>query len=120
MIFVFCSKRYDEAFEVYLSENNECCTPFDAKSQTSLLFQLEDGRQRDVTNYLRAIGLDAKLEELLTICKKNLEGRESAKFVFSKTLSDILIDLSNFRASFDNHDQDFPYDNPFDQRCLLP
>lgn len=32
MIFVFCSKRYDEAFEVYLSENNECCTPFDAKS----------------------------------------------------------------------------------------
>jgi len=27
-----CSKRYDEAFEVYLSENNECCTAFDAKS----------------------------------------------------------------------------------------
>ena len=104
-----CSKRYDEAFEVYFPEKSEIRDPFEAKSDTRSLFQMEDGRQRDITDYLGSTGLNVTFNELLVFCKKSLEGRESAKFIFTEVLSDILKDLSDFGANIDIHDHDFSF-----------
>lgn len=74
-------------------------TPTEANSS----FELTAAEQRCLQNLLRVSGLEATPEELLEYARRAIAGREYAKFVFSRNLSDVLEIIASFgnKAGFD-------------------
>jgi len=81
------SPRYDEDFESYFGIN------YSAKKSTqdaSNLFSLGLDAMNKIEVLLKEHGLDHTALGLLNFIKKAIEGREYAKFVFTKSLSNVL------------------------------
>lgn len=77
------SKRYDEDFEQYFVQSNVpnyICT----KSE---IFTFTDDQLQKIDSYLILNGLKVDAKELLQFIKESIEGREYAKFLFTKSLS---------------------------------
>lgn len=79
------SKRYDENFEEYFS-NIPKCSSYPASSS----FKLASSQSHKMEKILAKHGIQSTPEDLLQFIKLAIEGREYAKFVFTKTLSEIL------------------------------
>ncbi len=80
------SSRYDEAFDTYF--------PPGSQSRPVLLeppeFQLSEDQAFAIDALLRKHGLPGDAAALLRFCGETIEGREWAKFVFSRSVSDAL------------------------------
>lgn len=77
------SARYDEKFDVYFSKDNyvECNDEF--------IFSKE--KLDKIDKILIENGLEINSKDLMTFIKEAIEGREYAKFKFTKSLSQVLV-----------------------------
>lgn len=81
------SMRYDEGFEHYFA--NKSIAFSDKNEETS--FEFSDSQKEKIQNALSNAGIDINVSKLLEFIKESIEGREYSKFIFTKTLSQILL-----------------------------
>lgn len=86
------SPRYDEAPDLYF-DWSQVGTPKHVKKEE---FKLSLFQMKRVETLLKEHGLDHDVVGLFSFMKAAIEGREYSKFIFTKTLSDILSLLKNF------------------------
>ena len=103
-----CTPRYDENFDLYFPLKNH---PEGASVQRKVegKYSLDERTQVRVTEYLHKSGLKIDCEQLLEFCKKSIEGREKAKFIFTGAVSDILAQLASLGESFNIHNFDMSF-----------
>jgi phosphohistidine swiveling domain-containing protein len=87
------SPRYDEAFEHYFSAK-----PQKAKVEPPFIFS--DRQLNQIDEQLKLNGLLVNAETLLAFIKEAVEGREYAKFIFTKPLSYALTLIGGFLSRF--------------------
>jgi glutamine kinase len=97
------SQRYDEAYDMYFNseqvKNDEQIELF-----TFSKIQIEKIEKLITTN-----GLNTNFDSLILFIKESIEGRESAKFVFTKHLSKILKYIEEFGNKFNFNREELAY-----------
>lgn len=88
-----CSLRYDEAYEKYFSE-------FSSINDTEP-FTFTNNQQEKINQLLIENGIHSNFNELITFIKESIEGREYAKFIFTKHLSKTLQLIEELGNKFD-------------------
>lgn len=81
------SRRYDEAPDTYLPE--QLSRPTEAKSENGG-FQLSLAQMKRLTELLHQHGLNMDVVGLFDFIRSAIQGREFAKFEFTRSLSDVL------------------------------
>ena len=89
------SARYDEAYDTYFGSTQK------AKPGTVNDFSFSSKQKREIEALITQNGVRTTFEDLMTFIKKAIEGRESAKFVFTKHLSQTLKYIEEFGERFD-------------------
>lgn len=87
------SKRYDEAFEEYFG--NSTAWDMDVTEET---FSFSEEKMFRIQTELEQNGLTINAMELISFIRESIEGREYLKFIFTKSVSKILLlieDLGN-------------------------
>jgi glutamine kinase len=80
------SPRYDEAPELYFDWSSKKKAPSKKKPD----FTLTREQERSLESLLKERGLDSSVHGLFDFIKQAIEGREHAKFVFTRSLSEVL------------------------------
>jgi phosphohistidine swiveling domain-containing protein len=95
------SARYDEAPERYLGAPQP-----HAAAHAPPAFTLSTGQKAELTDLLKVHGLDIELGALFDFMRAVIQGRERAKFLFTRSLSDALTLLKKLGAGsgFDAED----------------
>ena len=89
------SPRYDEAYDTYFGTNkNNINHGMDDK------FEFSDEQIKKIEELISVSGLQASANQLIQFIIEAIEGREYAKFVFTKSLSQILKYIEVFGAKF--------------------
>lgn len=83
------SPRYDECFELYFSENV-------ARPAEDTVFEIGPERKEALEAWLLRNGLEISADGLMAFIAHAIEQREYAKFVFTRTLSEILRLIARF------------------------
>ncbi len=81
------SERYDENPDLYfknISKKNG------SSNHTSKKFSWKSGEKDKMQKLLKNSGTDLKLEEILLFAEESIRGRELAKFIFTRNVSDLL------------------------------
>lgn len=78
------SKRYDEAFEQYFGNSQR------TNADICIEFEFQDSFIEKLNSFILNEGFECSAYELLHFIKSAIEGREHAKFVFTKSVSEIL------------------------------
>eukprot|EP00002_Diphylleia_rotans_P018718 TRINITY_DN3622_c0_g1_i1.p1 TRINITY_DN3622_c0_g1~~TRINITY_DN3622_c0_g1_i1.p1 ORF type:complete len:853 (-),score=170.83 TRINITY_DN3622_c0_g1_i1:547-3105(-) len=89
-----CSFRYDEDFEGYFGSSSAQETSTERKGTASteeFLFEFDCQKLTAIDEALKESGVRVDAKSLVKFFKESIEGREYSKFVFSKSLSDILV-----------------------------
>ena len=82
------SPRYDDAFELYFPELQSTETlPLETETHT---FSFSEEQKTRISDLLEENGLTLRFEEIDAFIRTAIEGREYGKFVFTRSLSDIL------------------------------
>ena len=103
-----CTPRYDENFDVYFPlKSQPACASFQRNVERK--YSLDDQIQVRITEHLHKSGLLVDCKELLEFCRKSIEGREKAKFIFTYAVSDILAQISDMGESFNIHRFDISF-----------
>ena len=82
-----CSARYDECPDLYLTPQEE--TPTEEKHRQQD-FTLSLTKLNEINALLKQAGINTDAIGLLNFIKRAIEARESSKFVFSKSVSEVL------------------------------
>jgi phosphohistidine swiveling domain-containing protein len=82
------SSRYDEAFDRYFAINWE--STIASEAETTGEFSFSSDQLQQISALLKQHGITVEAEGLIQFIRQAIEGREYAKFVFSKSLSDAL------------------------------
>lgn len=101
-----CSPRYDQASEQYFSMVNQ--EPEDIESKC---FSLSDDQYQLLQVLLAEHGINHSAGSLLHFIKSAIEGREYAKFVFSRSLSDAIEEFANLGQSYGFSRDDLAFAN---------
>lgn len=88
------SHRYDEAYEAYFGSKHLSDYP---KEES---FSFADEQISTINTLLADNGLNTDFENLITFIKESIEGREYAKFIFTKHLSQILKYIEQLGGKF--------------------
>jgi phosphohistidine swiveling domain-containing protein len=88
------SPRYDEGFEVYFGEGGG----HGAEVQVLQPFTLSEAQREGIEAVLAAEDLSIGCDALMHFIGAAIEGREHAKLVFTKSLSDALVELERLGA----------------------
>lgn len=112
-----CASRYDEDFELYFP--SLCRTrgyeasdaPKVIKEASNVKFTISEERQTSITALLKSLGMSVDFPELISFCRKSIEGRERAKFIFTMSVSHILATVSDMGANFGIHRYDLSFLN---------
>lgn len=88
------SLRYDEAFESYFNITNK-------NPEAEIDFKFNETQLKAINEELQKNGLKANSERLLTFIKEAIEGREYSKFIFTKTLSHVLVLVEQLSHRFE-------------------
>ncbi|MBT7296753.1 hypothetical protein HN836_03780 [Candidatus Woesearchaeota archaeon] len=88
------SLRYDEAYNTYFSSNHI------QDNDTIECFVFSQLQKEKIEQLIYTNGLNTNFDNLIIFIKESIEGRESAKFVFTKHLSQILKYIEEFGARF--------------------
>jgi choline kinase/gamma-glutamyl-gamma-aminobutyrate hydrolase PuuD/phosphohistidine swiveling domain-containing protein len=108
-----CTPRYDENFALYFSDlgvghaRSEASTP---------KFHMDADVQTNITTALQGSGMTINCAQLLDFCRKSIEGREKAKFIFTAAISDILVDITEIGDALNIHKFDMSF---LDLKALL-
>jgi len=86
------SSRYDEAFDIYFSSKPE--------SDAAVEFRFSDEQVNMIACILKGNGLGLGFDEIIGFIKSAIEAREYSKFVFTKTLSRVLLLIEEFGKRF--------------------
>lgn len=100
-----CSPRYDQNADGYFGTME---TPIHRKETA---FKLSLSQFQQLQDMLEEHRLDTQVLALFDFIKGAIEGREYAKFVFTKTLSDVLELLAQLGASYGLSREDMSYVN---------
>lgn len=90
------SQRYDDAPEMYLGEASHSSTPQRDKEA----FALSLDQYSAIHSEMERQGLDGDVLALFKFLKAGIEGREYAKFIFTKSLSHVLELLAKLGESY--------------------
>ena len=103
-----CTPRYDDNFDLYFPLKDQLV---DSSVQRKFegKFSLDERTKVRITEYLHKSGMLVDCEQLLEFCRKSIEGREKAKFIFSRAVSDILAQLTALGESFNIHTFDMSF-----------
>lgn len=96
------SPRYDEHFELYFSFNN-------IPKVESVEFQFSSEQKRLIEMKLKENNITCSPDELIKYIRETIEGREYLKFIFTKTLSQVLLLVEEFGRRFDITKEDLAY-----------
>lgn len=96
------SQRYDENFENYFSE-----TVYFQENESS--FSFSDLQKDTIQNLITENGLKISTDGLLEFIRKAIEGREYAKFIFTKSLSKVLQYIDEFGSNAGIAREDMAY-----------
>jgi phosphohistidine swiveling domain-containing protein len=89
------SPRYDEAFERYFGAGKRD----GAALRTITPFELRPEVERAIAQMMVSEGLDLTPSDLLAFMRAGIEGREYAKLVFTRSLSDAMVELEKLGAA---------------------
>lgn len=88
------SPRYDEAYSLYFESAN-------AESNHAIEhFEFSDSQIEMINEQLRQNGLSVSAAELLHFMRVAIEGREYSKFIFTRNLSQVLLELEAYAARY--------------------
>ncbi|MFL2769943.1 MAG: PEP-utilizing enzyme [Rhodospirillaceae bacterium] len=90
-----CSKRYDEAPDEYFDWSQR-----DPTVKENSEFTLSENQLKDCDRLLAEMGIDHTASGFFDFIKSAIEGREYAKFVFSKSISEVLRTLTAIASDF--------------------
>ena len=90
-----CSQRYDEAPDVYFNWDKEVEEPVESKEN----FRLSLQQMERIKNTLIEHGMGNDVLGLFSFIKGAIEGREKAKFIFTRNVSDMLKLLGDWGVS---------------------
>lgn len=96
------SKRYDENFDEYFSINEE-------KIKDEKEFQFSRYQLEKIDFYLKEFKLDITVENLIKFITESIEAREYSKFIFTKSLSQILLLLEELGNKYNILKQEMAY-----------
>ncbi|RXJ55378.1 PEP-utilizing enzyme [Candidatus Marinarcus aquaticus] len=96
-----CSKRYDEAYDEYFSG-------FGCESKQEA-FEFSKAQKEKIEQLIIENGLKCNYDGLITFIKESIQGREYAKFIFTKHLSKILIYIEEFGCKVNVSRDDLAY-----------
>lgn len=85
------SPRYDEDFERYFGSSK----PDDQPRRERQEFVLRPDTEARIASLLKDEGLDFTPTDLLSFMRAGIEGREYAKLIFTRSLSDALVEIEN-------------------------
>lgn len=85
------SPRYDENFERYFGDLTGLA--LDGEASPAEPFRLREPQRREIAAELQAHGIDVSIDDLLAFLRAGIEGREYAKLVFTRSISDGLVQL---------------------------
>ena len=88
-----CSQRYDEAHDEYFSD-------FECEIEEEI-FELSKEQKEKIEQLIIENGLKCDYYGLITFIKESIEGREYAKFIFTKHLSKILLYIEEFGSKLE-------------------
>lgn len=88
-----CSARYDEAYDEYFTQSESI--------PQSEAFCFSEAQKNHISQLLIESGIKSSCEDLLKFMKEAIEGREYAKFVFTKHLSKVLQLIELFGLKLD-------------------
>lgn len=89
------SPSYDEDYATYFSSSYS-----EYLNNAPSIFTLTDEQRKKVSHLLIKSGLNVTADSLMDFIKESIEGREYAKFVFTKSLSQVLKLISNMGDEF--------------------
>ncbi|MGB7401722.1 MAG: PEP-utilizing enzyme [Arcobacter sp.] len=87
------SLRYDEGYDTYFGKTS-------SNIKTKIEFEFSDKQKKEITDLIVENSLNTDCESLLLFIQKAIEGREYAKFIFTKHLSQIMIYIEEFGNKF--------------------
>lgn len=96
-----CSSRYDEAYDAYFIGYESL--------PSNEGFSFNDTQKNHISKLLVESGIKSTCEDLLMFIKEAIEGREYAKFVFTKHLSKVLQLIEAFGVKLDIKRHDLAY-----------
>lgn len=103
-----CNPRYDENFDLYFAD--EYATETQPTPDRNA-FHIDYETATTISAYLRNSGMAVNCSQLLEFCRKSIEGRERAKFIFTAAVSDILVDVALLGESVNVHKYDMSFLN---------
>jgi phosphohistidine swiveling domain-containing protein len=95
------SKRYDENFDKYFGN---CKLKIE-----DISFEFKQEQLLKIDKHLKQNSIKISAKELIEFIKNSLEAREYAKFVFTKSLSQILVLLEKFANKYSISKEDLAY-----------
>lgn len=98
------SKRYDEGFDEYFSDQ---AVLHDDSLEEPFAFSNE--QMKKIQNELEQHGLLVTADELMTFIKESIEGREYLKFVFTRSVSEILKLIEELGNRVNIHKEDIAF-----------
>ncbi|NOH70736.1 hypothetical protein F0225_05165 [Vibrio pectenicida] len=105
-----CSPRYDEAYDEYFSGFTH-----EVGSES---FEFSQGQKDRIEKLIVESGLKCNFDELIQFIRESIEGREYAKFSFTKHLSQILNYIQDFGAELGFSKEDLAYLNIMELKSL--
>lgn len=99
-----CSSRYDEAPDLYFDWENA-----DMSEHMNGDFRMSIAQMQQMHGLLQRHGLADNLLALFEFLKGAIEGREYSKFIFSKSLSDALVILTQLGEEYGLSKEDLSY-----------
>jgi phosphohistidine swiveling domain-containing protein len=91
------SKRYDEGYDCYFAELH--CRNKNCDHSSDKHFEFSAIQKREIQLALSQHNINISVDDLLIFIKESIEGRESSKFEFTKTLSQILSYIEKFAGA---------------------
>ncbi len=100
------SARYDEAFDVYFSEDSITNNHLEEEGEH---FEFSDSHKEKISFHLAQNGIMVSVDELMEFIKEAIEGREYSKFVFTRSLSHVLLLIDQLGSSVGISKEDMSY-----------
>lgn len=97
------SPRYDEAYDTYFSNDKNEINSYKEK------FEFSKKQKKQIEHLIVNNNLNTNFESLIVFIKEAIEGRESAKFIFTKHLSQVLKYVEEFGDRFDFSKEELAY-----------
>ena len=98
------SPRYDEEYELYFSSYNS-----ENITEEVIPFEFSQTQRIKIEELINKNGLNTSFDDLITMIKESIEGREYSKFVFTKSLSKILKYIEEFGFRFGFKKEEIAY-----------